>query len=154
MRWLATAYDEGDLLWPDVLTSPGVARSFAQRFTLPTESLVLLGLALPEPCVDDFLESEPGYAGIPRLLRKHEPLAGDAEVLGYEVLAFEHDEFHSWMCTELGEHAVAELNVHPDGAGFLRTLEDAEHVSQWATSDAAGDGKTWLPWLLVRYGWA
>jgi hypothetical protein len=154
-RWLANAYESGRVRWPNVLDAPEVARAFVTHFDLRTNDLVLLGIALPEHHVGEFLDEQEEWLGVRQLLEERKPLASSpAEVLGYEVLGHDFSTFHSWLCNRLERDAAAELRITPDERGFLNTLEEAERVARWANEDKGTEPVLWQPWLVVRYAWS
>jgi hypothetical protein len=152
-RWLDDAYEGGRVRWPNVLATPEVGRSFAAEYALDTDSLVLLGIALPEHHVETFLREEE-ESGIRQLLEERTPLAPEAEHLGYEVLGLDFSTFHSWLCNHLERDAARDLGVTPDERGFLKTLGEAERVAEWANEDEGTEPVLWQPWLVARYAWS
>jgi hypothetical protein len=153
-HWLDDACEDGRVCWPNVLAAPEVGRSFAAAFGLPLDDLVLVGIALPNGHIREFVDEEEG-SGVAELVQERKPLApGAADFLGYEVLGLDFDTFHSWLCNNLERHAAKELGITPDERGFLTMLEDAERVARWANDDAPAEPVLWEPWLVVRYAWS
>jgi hypothetical protein len=154
--WTDEALESGTLRWPGILRAPDDARSLARRFELPTDQLALVGIALPERDVADFLDDNYGTGdpGWVQAIRQHQQLATGGQPLGFEVLGLDGEGFHSWRCNSLEDVAAERLDIMPNQYGLIQTLEDAERVAE-----LANDGQTraedclWLPWLVTRYGW-
>jgi hypothetical protein len=121
-HWLDDAYEGGRVRWPNVLAAPEVGRSFAAAFGLPLDDLVLVGIALPNDRVREFVEGEEawwGWLGVSELVQERKPLApGAAEGFGYEVLGLDTDTFHSWLCNGLERDARRSWASLPTSAGF------------------------------------
>lgn len=154
IEWLNEALAGGSIRWPNVLTSPDAARTFAAEFDLRCGELALLGIGLTSPHLAAFLEEEDA-SGIRQVLEQRVPMAAGGQLLGYEVLGLEGDgTFHSWICNSLESDAATELEIRPNENGFLDTLTDAERVAQWAIEGERGEPVFWQPWLVARYSWS
>lgn len=152
--WLNEALRSGTLRWPSILRSPNDARSLARTFELPTDQLVLVGIALPERDIADFLDDEPFYEPQwVQAIKERRRLADGGEPLGFEVLGLDGEDFHSWRCNLLEKVAAEKFGVLPNEHGFIRTLEGAECVAEFANVESNAEPCLWLPWLVVRYGW-
>lgn len=155
MEWTTARFDEGDIRWPGVFRTVPAATQFADSFLPLQEDTSLIGMGLAEDLVEEFLSGEaPGgtSSGSGELVRQHEGLQEDGEVLGYEVLDSEFGSFHSWLCNGLERDVSEALGIRPNDNGFIENAEEARSCAEYAArEEVEAEPVDWLPWLIVRY---
>ena len=75
-------------------------------------------------------------------------------VIGYEVLAWEVNGFHSWFCSLSQKDVSQELGILPAPNGLLESYDDAVKIANAAVRphDAAPSGSVaWYPWAVISY---
>jgi hypothetical protein len=147
-----------------VIFSVDVARRAANDHLSDQRDLVLYGLALHRGMVGGFLAGSklqgrisPAGAvldamAIRDMMTRGCDVASPAQILGFEILGFEGDSFHSWLCNGLERDAADNLGIRPNDAGFISSPADAIRVAEYCNRDDVGSEPVlWLPWLAVEY---
>lgn len=155
ISWTTSKFGDGAVGWPGIFTSLDAARECASRFHLANSRL--LGFALHEDWVESFVAEEAagaglGKSGIYEGVSNRVPLPEPGKILGWEVLAYEYGDYHSWLCFNLETDIANNLNVLPNEIGLIATPNEAEAVAAYChQDDAISIDLTWTPWLLVEY---
>lgn len=157
ISWVTTEWGENRLIWPDRFCSADSASEFAGMFIPDPSELVLLGIGLRDGRVEDFLsgvcEQDMGWTEVPGWLREHHRMDANGNALGFEVLGFEPDVFHSWVCNGLEKSAGRELGIVLNEYGLIPREDEAEKIAALCDADDGTEPVWWDPWLLVRYKW-
>ena len=120
--------------------------------------LVLLGIGLRDGRVEDFLsgvrEPETGwFTTISGWLREHHQMETNGDALGFEVLGFQPEILHSWVCNSLEKTAGRELGIVLNEYGLIPKEAEAEKIAALCDADDGTEPVWWDPWLLVGYKW-
>jgi hypothetical protein len=132
------------------------ARSFLEEFS-PTVEVEIVGLGLSADLVQGVLDENPDVPGLGTLgyvacLRKREPLAPGAKVLGFELLGEDTGHFHSWLCNDLEPELRTRLGVEVNEFGLIADERTARLAAGLVDRGAIGaEPVPWRPWLLVAY---
>jgi hypothetical protein len=156
LSWVTSRFDQ-DFGWPNVFLALEAAREFCERFVPRDSDAAILGLALAREDAEDFLQRcQPGEReGAPgvyqRLARRLSPEAG-GQLLGSEVLGFDHGSFHSFLCNALERDFAAKFGAHPNAHGLydghMLARQCAAHVDR---GEVGAEPGVWLAWALTRY---
>lgn len=163
IEWATASFDV-IFGWPSVFRTLEAATAARSRFLASNDSIVVLGLGLPEQFVSAFLEeatpelSPPGYApmGESGYLEcvKHRVLLPDGgRRLGFEPLNLQLGMIEdSWLCNGLEQHCFVALGIRPSPNGLIETFEDATAcVSEISREQVGAEPGPWYPFLLVEY---
>jgi hypothetical protein len=150
--------------WESVIYSREAANRIVKEF-LPTDiDFQIIGAALHRSHVETYLKytappkPKPGFApagahGTYEVLSKGESPEVPHEILGFELLVYDHGLSHSWLCNGLEKECHHKLNVLPNAHGLIDNFDDAWRCTEHISSDKVGaEPGLWLPWLLLRYG--
>jgi len=159
--WATKAFD-ADFKWPNVLSTPAVAREFRQQF-IPGD-VRLIGLGLPADLVDEFLTlaapppSSPGYApngpsGVYEVLRSRQPLATGGRARGYEVLGFGiAGAFCSFRCNQFEADFQREFGATFNTWGLIDDEAVARRCALYAGRPGGGTcADWWHAWAVQEY---
>jgi hypothetical protein len=84
------------------------------------------------------------------LLRRGEPLASDAAVLGFEVVGAEMTlDFHSWHCHGYADEVRTALGIAVNGLGLLQSLGEARQVRDWMLRRPPEQAPAPVPWTVI-----
>jgi hypothetical protein len=160
IKWTTERQRAGEIGYPNVLRTLDTARDLLRRFPISRNGWNLLGLGLWRDNAASFVAE---YAPI----RENELLPDIAEavsrelaldpsgqVIGYEVLAWEVNGFHSWFCSLSNQDVSQELGIRPGPNGLLESYDDAVKIASAAVRphDAAPFGSVaWYPWAVISY---
>jgi len=108
-------------------------------------------VAMSQPDADHFMVQ---WGDVPTpwfdLMRRRQPLASTARVLGYEVVGAEEPlDFHSWHCHGFADEVSGELGVTLNQHGMLSSIADAHQVLNWMLSRPQQDRPKEVPWTVV-----
>lgn len=142
--------------FPGVFYSTDNARRAVKRFRIPTETLYIIGVGFPRDLEEmgwPGAESDDRDYGIKQQIMRHLPLASGGEVLGHEVVSFDHGDFgHSWVCNHIYEEP---FGFSPNSRGLISRYEDARKVYDWIAEDdlkgLRAEPEPYYIWLLVSY---
>jgi hypothetical protein len=160
MEWVATRTANGEIRYPNILTSVVVARELVHSFRIDSHAWHLLGLGLKRELVDPFIEKyKPRKEGrwtngIYDLVSAGGVLDSAGEFLGFDVLGLEAGgTVHSWICNLSEESAARQFETHVnDPTGLLEKYSDAERLAAHLSEPINGaEPVPWFPWLLVKY---
>lgn len=156
-HWLQTQMDNGLWGWPRWFASVSVARDFARQFLSGAGDAVILGVGLldvgAQPLLEQYPDSlEPGTPGIVQFLRTGRELDPGGNRLGYEPLAEEYGDFHSWLCFNAEAFSSSEGGPEINAAGLIDRPEQATEVAERLGTALEGEQPhSWYPALLVSY---
>ncbi|HYI00341.1 hypothetical protein [Hyalangium sp.] len=156
ISWATSRFDQ-DFGWPNVFLTLAAAREFCARFVPGDSDAAILGLALAREDADDFLQrctpgEREGAPGVYQcLMRRQEPEAG-GQLLGSEVLGFDHGSFHSSLCNALERDFAAKFGARPNAQGLYDdhslARQCAAHVDR---GEVGAEPCVWRAWALTRY---
>jgi hypothetical protein len=160
INWITQQQLAGTIGYPNALRTLDTARDLLRRFPISRNGWNLLGMGLRRDNAESFVAE---YAPI----RENELLPDIAEavsrevapdpsgqIIGYEVLAWEIDGFHSWFCSLSKKDVSQELGIRSRPNGLLESYDDAVKIASAAVQphDAAPFGSVaWYPWAVVSY---
>lgn len=75
----------------------------------------------------------------------------DSTLLGYEVIAFEGVEFHSYLCNGLETDYQHQYGFSLNENGFIPTLENAIRLSDYFNEEELGESDLYLLWGIYEY---
>lgn len=165
-QWVNSRVDEKKIGFPNVCMSLEVARELMAMFLPHDPNVVLLGIGLHRKFVDEILNDNASDSDIPaddgddtprsgvyESLRQAKPLGDGGDVLGFELLGYEHTgAFHSWLCNGLEKKLHRAIRIKPNQHGFIPSAADAEKGARYIRrNDIGAEPATWLPWMVVKY---
>jgi hypothetical protein len=150
---------------PGALYTLELAKEFIIEFLLQKDDVLLIGVGLPKPLVDDFLiqhkqtvfhANEQVYRdalySVNYALSEGKPLPPDGNALGFEVVSYVYSEFnHSWLCSNLERDIYELFNIHTNEYGLINNYEEAKKGYEWFIEAKQGEPEPYHPWLLVQY---
>jgi hypothetical protein len=161
---------QAELGHPNVFYTLAAAQTIANEFLPDKSYLHILGIALPQTLVEDFLSDnqqttfsvekqtyEDTLYGINAVLREAKPPEAGASVIGHEVLSsYGLGQIgHSWLCSGLERDMHDLFNIRPNPHGLIDSLADAMRVYAWIAEDEQkghrAEPEPYYPWLLVDY---
>ncbi len=159
IEWVQSKYVSGEMGRIHVFCNLNTPRGFLKYFDVPTNDLILIGIALHRSDSTRFMESEkPGHgivsSGEFEMISRGHTVNTGGIPLGFEPLVLDGwGLFHSWLCNSLQETAFEQKGIHPNAHGFLDKLEDARWVTDYVNEDPyiRGEPGLWLPWLVMTY---
>jgi hypothetical protein len=155
--WATDKFDSEEIGWPGVFVSPKLGAEAVRTFVGSRDDVIIVGMGLHNSLVKSLVSfavpsSQEGATGIYSGALKSEPLEAGGKALGFEVLGYDHGDFHSWLCNYLPDPTDSELGIKPGAFGLIEQFEDAKTVADYAGRDDVGaEPGIWLPWLLVSY---
>ena len=160
IEWTTETLHTGEIGYPNVLLTLEIARDLLHRFPISRDGWNLLGLGLRRDNAASFvaeygpLKENERLPPIADAISKEMTFDASGEVIGYEVLGWEVDGFHSWFCSRSEKDGSQELGVRPGSNGLFESYDDAAKVANAAVRphDAAPFGSiAWYPWAVVSY---
>jgi hypothetical protein len=150
--WVESHWNNHDIEWPNVFSSPDLARIFLHELELPIDDLILIGLGYPTSLINSFGRKTGGivHPMLAVMVKKRIPMSPEGEILGYEVLGGEETGYHSWLCYHYEEVAFEKFGVRPNAHGLIESLEDAKKIADLIDAEGTANGP-WYPWLIVKY---
>lgn len=139
--------------WPGVFYDLASAQATKAEFFGDDKSISVLGLGLPEECIEDFIKVAVSQSGYLDVIKKNEVLPSGGELLGFELMVTDFGGLsHSWICNSLEQHCFSVLEIRPASNGFLPDLETAKRCNAEISKEEVGsEPGLWLPWAIVRY---
>ncbi len=158
-RAYSTDRHEKDYGFPGVFYSLDAARHFAVTFLSPIENALLIGIALPRNLVDTFLatNTQPNEIpyGVNHMLSRNESLALTGTTLGFEIVSYNINPGHSWLCSGLEKEMHELFGIKPNRYGLIDTYAEARQVYDWIAEDKQqgkrAEPEPYYPWLIVHY---
>ena len=160
INWTTEKQRAGEIGYCNALATPDIARDLLRRFAISSNGSKLLGLGLRRDNAASFvagygpLKENEFLPAIPEAISRELTLDPSGDVIGYEVLGWEVDGFHSWFCSLSEKDVSQELGVLPGPNGLLETYDEAVKVASAAAQphDAAPFASVaWYPWAVVSY---
>ena len=160
IKWTTERQRAGEIGYPNALLTVDTARDLLRRFPINRNGWKLLGLGLRRDNAASFVaEYAPTRENellpdIAQAISRELALDPGGQVIGYEVLGWEVDGFHSWFCSLSEKDVSLGLGVRPGPDGLLENYDDAAKVASAAVQphDATPFGVVaWYPWAIVSY---
>jgi hypothetical protein len=137
--------------WPNVFSSPELARSLVRELELSTDELLLIGLGYPAAFIDSFgKEDDTVPPMLWAMVNKRISMSPLGDILGYDVLGGESVGYHSWLCYHYEEVGFEKFGFRPNRYGLIESLEDAKKIADHIDAEGTANGP-WYPWLVVKY---
>lgn len=158
-RAYSTDRHEQDYGFPSVFYSLDAARHFAATFLSPVNNALVIGTGLPRHLVEPFLTTNTQPNDIPygvnHVLSKNESLALSGTILGFEIVCYNINLGHSWLCSGLEKEMHTLFGIKPNGYGLIDTYAEAKQVYDWIAEDklqgTRAEPEPYYPWLIVQY---
>lgn len=156
-EWVEQQFEQGGVGFPGIFLRLEVARQFAASFLRAGPDIKLLGIALPQAYVPEFLaEARPGPGegppGIYQAVESGAPLAEGGTPLGFEPLGYDYGGFHSFICNSLENDYAEKLQLPINEHGRFTELAACERAVEYTRLDTTGaEPALWQPWLIVEY---
>lgn len=160
IEWTTERQRVRQIGYPNALLTLDTARELLRRFPISRNGWKLLGLGLRRDNAASYvaeygpLKENELLPSIAEAVSKEIALDASGQVIGYEVLGWECDGFHSWYCSRSEKDVSQELGVRPSSNGLFESYDDAAKVANAAVRphDAAPFGSiAWYPWVVVSY---
>jgi hypothetical protein len=137
VAWTADRANRNEIAYPDLLSSKKIADELVEELTFDRSNWNLLAIGLRQDQVKEFLsefeqarQTTPGMFGIPDVIRRRETPDPTGRLIGFDVLAIDYGECHSWFCNSLEEPIAAELGIRPGAYGLLPTWSEANACAE------------------------
>lgn len=158
-RAYSTDQHEKDYGFPGVFYSLDAARRFATTFLSKMKNTFLIGIALPRHLVEPFLTTNVQPNDIPYgvnyVLSRNESLPLTGTILGFEIVSYNNNLSHSWLCSGLEKEMHELFGIKPNRYGLIDTYDEAIQVYNWITEDnmqgTRAEPEPYYPWLIVHY---
>jgi hypothetical protein len=160
IKWTTERFSAGEIGWPNAMRTLKTAKDLLRRFPIERSGSHLLGLGLRKGNAESFIASlAPTREGgllpdIAKTISQELTLDPSGRLLGYEVLGWEIDGFHSWYCSLSRKDISEQFGIGVGANGLLKTYADAVLVADGAARphDASPWGSVvWYPWAVVSY---
>jgi hypothetical protein len=160
IEWTTERQRAGEIGYPNALLTLDTARELLRRFPIIPNGWKLLGLGLRRDNAASYvaewgpLKENESLPSVAEAISKEFALDPSGNVIGYEVLGWEVDGFHSWFCSRSEKDVCKELGVRPGSNGLFESYDDAVKIANAAVRphDAAPFGSiAWYPWVVVSY---
>jgi hypothetical protein len=143
--------------FPNVFMDSDALLEKSNKFFRTVLNRKLIGLALPETYIEDFLEEydSPGFEPVRRngiyvKLSQKEVYKGNTS-MGYDLLCFTGGDYCSFLCSRLEDKMHDEYGVQYNQYGLISDFESADRVSQAiARGEAPAEEGYWAPWLMFE----
>ncbi|WP_052169425.1 hypothetical protein [Exiguobacterium sp. s168] len=160
-NWIEKNFKKNVFLYPQVFSSVKLAKEIKKKF-FDFDNIYIIGIALPEQYVNDFVNFENSlnkieldrYGVESLLLKKDRINLENTEFLGYEILGFEPGMFHSYLCNGLEKDFNHNFDFSPNKYGFIKTIEESIKYCEYSNSNVENLGTEdvlWLPWAVFKY---
>ena len=83
-----------------------------------------------------FLEGEVDY-DVFKNIKEEACVDHRGKVLGYEILKYDFERFHSYICNELYEDYNEKYGFKLNSNGFISTLDEAEKLADYTNEKLA-----------------
>jgi hypothetical protein len=142
VEWSAITH-ENYIGHPVVFYTLDAARQFIKEFLPVRDDLVLVGAALPNSLVEEFLSQNKQWGqdangqrydvlyGVNYVLSERKSLPSSGEILGFEVASHFGNLGCSWLCSGLEKDMYREFGIRPGQYGLIETFDDANRVYEW-----------------------
>lgn len=153
--------------YPNVFLTLDVAQAFINEFLSDARHLHLIGIGLHPERVADFLalkqqvydphaeEYRQEISGVSQIVHARLALPTGGQPLGFEVVSYDNQLGHSWLCSGLERDMVDQFNIRPNQHGLIASYKEAQQVYQWIAEDKQqghrAEPEPYYPWLLVEY---
>ena len=159
-KWIQDKFDLREFEYPQILPSLNIANEFFSTFLSDVKDLKIIGIGLPNNYLESFLDEEDtiiktseertGLENI--LLRKEFIVDGTTSIKGYEILGYETNTFHSYLCNGLEKEFKNQFDFSLNKNGFIKSLAEAERCCDIANDEKLGTEPVyWLPWAIFEY---
>lgn len=141
-----------DLGYPNIFYNYESAAEFCEKFLCDKKNLKIIGIAIPRgKWADAFLGDEVDY-DVFKNIKEEDCVDDRGEALGYEILKYDFERFHSYICDELYEDYNEKYGFKLNSNGFIYTLEEAEKLADYTNEEInGGEPVFWCPWLILEY---
>jgi hypothetical protein len=159
-KWIEDKYEAERFAYPQMFTNVKEAREFCNKYLNHLSNAKVIGIGLPENCVDEFIEyeetqnrPEKNQYGIEKLiLNKTLIEEKDSKILGFEVLGFENGTFYSYLCNGLEKDFKEHFGFTLNKNGFISSVEEATRFCDYSNDEEVGtEPVLWLPWAIFEY---
>lgn len=143
-----------DFGYPNVFNSYESACEFCKKFLYNKDNLTILGFAIPKgEWKDTFLEEDNEICyGICGNVSKEIYIDERGKVLGYEILGYDFQAFHSYICNSLENDYDEKFGFKLNENGFISTFEEAEKLADYTNVELDGaEPVFWCPWIILQY---
>jgi hypothetical protein len=155
-NWLTDLFDKGIYGWQGEFNSLDAAREFCERFLISKEDIYLLGIGLTVDDAAILIEEEMPNGKtlksmICKVLSKKETMLSE-NLLGFDVLGYEFDSFHSYICNGLESDFYKRYGYEPNNYGLYDTFTEAKKSADYVmTGDIGAEPVLWQPWAVSRF---
>ena len=160
IKWTTAKQRAAEIGFPNAILTLDTARDLLRKFPISRDGWKLLGLGFRRDQAASYVAE---YAStrenellptIAEAVSQSRSLDPSGHIIGYEVLGWEVDGFHSWFCSLSKRDVSRELGIYPGRNGLLESYEDAVRIASAAEQphDAAPFNTVlWHPWAIVDY---
>ncbi|MEE6450086.1 hypothetical protein RAH41_05870 [Gottfriedia acidiceleris] len=158
--WIQDKFDLKEFEYPQIFPSLDLAKEFFNTFLNHIKDLRIIGIGLPNIYLDSFLEEEGTISkpadektGLENVLTRKEFIVDETgSFKGYEILGYETNLFHSYLCNGLEKDFKNQFNFTLNEYGFIKSLADADRCCHIANDeDLETETVFWLPWAIFEY---
>lgn len=154
VSWCQSAVPSEIDIW-SVFPSPLFAQRFIKRFISNTDDLHLIGIGLAIELLDIWDYGQEHKDGVTKTLESKTPLEEGGVPLGFEIVSFQSDFSHSWLCSGIHKDMDELFGIQVNARGLIDSYQDAKKVHDWIAEDEMqgrrSEPEPYTPWLFVSY---
>ncbi|MFD4706874.1 hypothetical protein ACFWM3_18675 [Gottfriedia sp. NPDC058432] len=159
-KWIQDKFDLREFQYPQIFPSLNLAKEFFSTFLNDVKDLRIIGIGLPNNYLESFFDEEDTInkstderTGIENVLIRKEFIVDETNLIkGYEVLGYETNTFHSYLCNGLEKEFKNKFDFSLNENGFIKSLAEAERCCDIANDENLGtEPFFWLPWAIFEY---
>jgi len=159
-KWIKDKSDLKQFEYPQIFPSLNLTKEFFNKFLNHINDLKIIGIGLPNNYLESFLDEEgtknkstEERSGIENVLIKKEFINSQTgSIKGYEILGYETNTFHSYLCNGLEKDFKNQYVFSLNENGFIKSLTEAERYCDIANDEDLGTEPVfWLPWAIFEY---
>ncbi|MET3193777.1 hypothetical protein [Bacillus sp. OAE603] len=158
-KWIQDHFDLKEFEYPQIFPSLNLAKEFYCTFLNHIQDLRIIGFGLPSNYLESFFDEEgtlnkttEDRTGLENILMKKDFIDDVTSIKGFEILGYETNIFHSYLCNGLEKDFKNQFDFSLNENGFVSSLEEAEKCCDIANDEELGtEDVFWLPWAIFEY---
>jgi hypothetical protein len=150
-HWINLRLENQQIGWPNVFFDLETAVEFYRTYLIHLPDLRCIGIGLSECHVKKLFD--PSFieeGGIFQCLDQKKPLSDNGKLLGYEVLGYDTNHFHSYLCNGL-QIEYPNLGIELNSYGFITSIEQATEAAEYISGLEGVEVDLYLPWMIREY---
>ncbi len=146
-----TYFDKNLLGWSNTFYDIDTAREFYNNFLKNLSDVKLFAIGLKLTDVDSFKVENSDCEGILNALKKNIIIPSSYKFLGFEILGYEWNGFHSFACHDLIIDYKDKLSIDSNGYGLIDNYDNAVKATNYTNFESSGvEPVYWQPWAVFE----